>query len=102
MESPLVFESQLVCLSDYIERQIDRNAYILHQEEEIKSKVIVLAGSDFHKDIVDLVVLISKREEFWLDLEFGHMYPSDKGRDLFWTYLRVGLSRSKCQSCIET
>jgi HD-GYP domain-containing protein (c-di-GMP phosphodiesterase class II) len=66
--SPLVFDSQLLCLGDYVERQIDRKVFVLHQHEAIRSNVAKLAGSKFHKEIVELFLLVSEREEFWLDI----------------------------------
>ena len=68
IENPLVLQSQLLFLSDYVERQIRRDQYILHQHEDIISKIKSLSGSSFHPQVVDLFLTISNREEFWLDL----------------------------------
>ena len=68
IENSLVLESQLLFLADYTERQIRRDQYILHQYEDIISKIESLSGSLFHPQVVDLFLTISNREEFWLDL----------------------------------
>jgi len=74
IESPVVFDSQLLFLADYMERLIDRNRYILHQYEDILSQVYALAGTSFHADILDLVRTACTREEFWLDLCSPRLY----------------------------
>ena len=74
IESPLVFDSQLLFLADYLERLIDRNRYILHQHEDILSKIRRLVGSSVHPDIVDLMEGSCVREEFWLDLCSPRLY----------------------------
>ncbi len=68
IENPLVFESQLLFLADYLERLIRRDYYILHQHEDIISKIKSLSGSSLHPQVVDLFMSVSYREEFWLDL----------------------------------
>ncbi len=74
IENPLVFESQLLFLADYVERQINREQYILHQHEDIISEIGSLSGSLFHSRVVDLFLTISNREEFWLDLVSPRLY----------------------------
>jgi HD-GYP domain-containing protein (c-di-GMP phosphodiesterase class II) len=74
IENPLVFESQLICLADYVERKISRDRYILHQHEDVISEVASLSGSLFHNGIVDLFLRISNREEFWLDAVSPSLY----------------------------
>ena len=74
IENPLVFESQLLSLADYIERKIKRNCYILHQHEDVISMVESLSGSLFHPQIIDLFLTVSSREEFWLDLVSPRLY----------------------------
>lgn len=68
IENPLVWESQTLFLSDFVERSINRNQYILHQHEKITSRLKTLAGTSLHPQIIDLFMAISDREEFWLDL----------------------------------
>ena len=74
IENPLVFESQLLFLADYLERKISRDHYILHQHEDIILKIRSLSGSLFHSRVVDLFLTISNREEFWLDLVSPRLY----------------------------
>jgi HD-GYP domain-containing protein (c-di-GMP phosphodiesterase class II) len=74
IESPLVFDSQLLFLADYLERLIDRSRYILHQHEGVLSTVYSLGGSSLHRDILDLVQTVCRKEEFWLDLCSTRLY----------------------------
>jgi len=68
VDNPVVLSSQIVLLSDYVERLIDRNRYILHQSNDIVDIIKKLADTVLNKKIVDCFVDLSKREEFWLDL----------------------------------
>jgi HD-GYP domain-containing protein (c-di-GMP phosphodiesterase class II) len=74
IERPIVFESQLLFIADYIERQINREKHILHQNEEITSKIESLSGTLFHPRVVELFRAASNREEFWLDLVSPRLY----------------------------
>jgi HD-GYP domain-containing protein (c-di-GMP phosphodiesterase class II) len=74
IENPLVFESQVLYLADYVERKINREQYILHQHEDIISKIRSLSGSHFHPRVADLFMAVSNREEFWLDLVSHRLY----------------------------
>ncbi len=74
IEDTVVFESQLLCIADYVERKIDRDRYILHQYEGIIQKIKSRAGTMFHPEIVELFLTISLREEFWLDLASPRLY----------------------------
>ncbi len=69
-----VLESQIVYLSDLIERLIKRNTYILHQVESITSKILSVSNKEIHPDLVDLFIRVSKREEFWLDIVSPRLY----------------------------
>ena len=73
-DAPEVFDSQLLYLADYLERQIDRKTYILHQEEELCNRLKALAGKQINSEIVDLFLELSRREEFWLDLTSPRLY----------------------------
>jgi HD-GYP domain-containing protein (c-di-GMP phosphodiesterase class II) len=74
IDTPLTLDSQLVFLGDYIERSIDRNRYILHQHEEVISRVRNLAGSSLHPHVLDMFFAVCEREEFWLDLCSPRLY----------------------------
>ena len=74
IETHFIFESQVLALADYLERLINRNQYILHQHEDIISKIKSHTNSLFHSHIVDLLLTASDREEFWLDLVSNRLY----------------------------
>jgi HD-GYP domain-containing protein (c-di-GMP phosphodiesterase class II) len=72
--TPEAFGSQLLYLADHLERSIDRNIYILHQEKAIQESIKGLAGRQIDGNIVDLFFNVSQREEFWLDLTSARLY----------------------------
>src|SRR5450759_3720232 len=74
IENPIVLESQLLFLADYLERAIKREDYILHQHEDIISKIESLSGSSLHPQVVDLFISVCHSEEFWLDLVSPRLY----------------------------
>ncbi len=71
IENLLVLESQILSLADNLERAINREHYILHQHEDIISKIKSLSGSSLHPQVVDLFLSISHSEEFWLEPGFS-------------------------------
>ena len=74
IDSNEAFESQILYLADYLERSINRNQYILHQNDELIKKITTMAGTEIHSDVVDLFVTVSNREDFWLDLVSPRLY----------------------------
>jgi len=66
--NPVVTASQIIYLSDYIERFIDRSRYILHQADDIMEEVRKLQNGKVNEKIVSLFTDVSKREDFWLNL----------------------------------
>ena len=74
IDSPDVLESQILHLADIIERSIVRDKYILHQVDDLESKVASLSGSEIHPDVVDAFMQISPHENFWLDLVSPRLY----------------------------
>lgn len=68
LESPNVLESQIVLLSDILERHIDRKDYILHQVSRITSTISSFAGNLIHPQVVEYFLKASVSEAFWLDL----------------------------------
>jgi HD-GYP domain-containing protein (c-di-GMP phosphodiesterase class II) len=74
IENPVIFESQLLSLADNLERAINREHYILHQYEDIISRIKSLSGTALHPQVVDLFLSISQSEEFWLDLVSPRLY----------------------------
>ncbi len=76
IDSKDAFESQVLYLADHLERLINRKKYILHQHEELTTKITSMAGSEIHSDVVDLFVAVSNREDFWLDLVSPRLYST--------------------------
>lgn len=74
IENPVVFESQLIFLADFIERQIRRDIHILNQTDDILQKLKGHSGTSFHPQVVELFLASSDREEFWLDLVSPRLY----------------------------
>lgn len=69
LENPVVMSSQIIYLSDQIERLIDRNKYILYQTDDIVEAVLGLQKENKVSDkIISCFIDISKKESFWLDL----------------------------------
>ncbi|MBU3190772.1 HD domain-containing protein [Clostridium bowmanii] len=74
IENPIILSSQIILLSDYVERLIDRNKYILHQSNDIVETIKKLSDTVLNKNIVSWFVDLSKREDFWLDLTSSRLY----------------------------
>ncbi|NOZ79905.1 MAG: HD domain-containing protein [Acidobacteria bacterium] len=74
IDSPGVVESQIVYLADTIERSIVRDTYILHQTDELESKIASLSGSEIHPDVVGTFFQVSHQEDLWLDLVSPRLY----------------------------
>lgn len=74
LENPVVIASQIIYLSDYVERLIDRNRYILHQTEDIVETTRKLQDGRVSEQIMRHFIDISKREDFWLDLVSPRLY----------------------------
>jgi HD-GYP domain-containing protein (c-di-GMP phosphodiesterase class II) len=75
IDNPKVFAAQILLLSDYVERLVDRNKYILHQHKSIIENITSLSDNVVHEKIVKSFIEVSKREEFWLDLVSPRLYP---------------------------
>lgn len=73
-DTPEVFDSQILFLADYLERQIDREIYILHQKETVYNRLKELSGKQVSSELIDLFFEMSDREEFWLDLASPRLY----------------------------
>ena len=63
-DAPEVFDSQLLFLADYLERQIDRKTYILHQDQVLCSRLKELADKQISSEIVDLFLEVSPGKNF--------------------------------------
>lgn len=71
-----VYDSQILFLADFVERQIPRDDFILFNNKNIIEKVKKLSGSDFHPQIVELFLEISHSESFWLDMLSNRLYST--------------------------
>lgn len=69
-----VLGSQIILLADYVERLVNRDEYILHQNERIITEITSKSGEFFHSDLVDAYVATAAREDFWLDLASSRLY----------------------------
>lgn len=74
LENPVVTASQIIYLSDYVERLIDRDRYILHQTDDIVAAVHKLQKGIVNEKIVSHFIDVSKREDFWLNLTSPRLY----------------------------
>lgn len=74
LENPVVTASQIIYLSDYVERLIDRDRYILHQTDDIVAAVHKLQKGKVNEKIVSHFIDVSKREDFWLNLTSPRLY----------------------------
>lgn len=74
IDTPLVLESQILRLADFVERSIDRDKYILHQSDELIAGIDAVSGTMLHPLVVDAFKEAAHREEFWLDLTSPRLY----------------------------
>lgn len=70
VETPYVLGSQIILLSDFIERKINRKDYlnILGQTERIRKSLKTLSGKELNKSIIDSFLELSEKEAFWLNI----------------------------------
>lgn len=71
---PYTFLSQIVLLADTLERSIDRQRFILHQDQALTSKISALSGTTIGPEIVQMLESVAEREDFWLDLVSPRLY----------------------------
>ncbi len=74
IESHDVLESQILFLSDLVERLIRRDVFILHQTGGITARVAACAGGEIHSGVVDAFAELAASEDFWLDLTCSRLY----------------------------
>lgn len=74
IDAPLILKSQILVLSDMLERSLERDRYILHQNEELISGIDALSGTTLDPRVVDAFKEAARREEFWLDLTSPRLY----------------------------
>lgn len=90
IDSPSILEAQTLKLADTIEIMIDRDSYILHQEESITEKLKNHEGEHFHPKVIKAFLKAAKHEEFWLDITLPNVDISLKKEvDLITKYLSI-------------
>ena len=60
--------------SRLIERFINRDQYILHQNDELTSRVSSLSDNQIHPLVIDLLKYVGRQEAFWLDITSPRLY----------------------------
>lgn len=70
------YSGQMLLLADSLERAIDRNKFILHQEQDLIRHIRSLAGTYILPEIVDLFESVAIREDFWFDLVSPRLYST--------------------------
>ncbi|MBZ5672161.1 MAG: HD domain-containing protein [Acidobacteriia bacterium] len=74
IDTSVVLQSQMLLVADFLERAIDRRRYILHQNQDVIARIGSLSGTVVHGEVVDMVRMVSKREDFWFDLVSPRLY----------------------------
>ncbi len=74
INNSLTLQSQILFLADYLERLVDRNKYILHQNQKLVNQITSLSETLINPQVVEIFLSIAKREEFWLDLVSPRLY----------------------------
>lgn len=75
IDAPDIMEAQILMLAETLEREIDRDVYILHQSDTLREKIRKKANGALHKLVVDLFLQVSIREVFWLELTSPQLLP---------------------------
>jgi HD-GYP domain-containing protein (c-di-GMP phosphodiesterase class II) len=76
IDTPKVIQSQILLLADTMEKAIDYNKYILHQDQGLISYLNSMSGTVLHPSIVELLKSVASRESFWLDLVSPKVYSN--------------------------
>ncbi len=74
MADSLIFASQVLFLADSVVGLLDRNKFILHQEQDIISTICGWSSKLIHPEVADIFKSIAAREDFWLDLVSPGLY----------------------------
>ena len=74
IETEYILGSQVILVSDLIERLINRNVHILLQTDSIRDHVLTLRDRSVEGKIVDQFLDISRSEDFWLDIVTQRLY----------------------------
>lgn len=74
LETPHVFEAQVIQLADVLEKLIKRERFILHQVDDLKAGISGYAGQKINRKLVKLFEELAAKEDFWLDLMSPRLY----------------------------
>lgn len=73
LNEPIVLLSQILMLADTLERMIDRNKYILHQDQELVSNICSM-NRQISPEVAEMLRAIAGQEDFWFDLVSPRLY----------------------------
>ncbi|PKO25639.1 MAG: hypothetical protein CVU35_03170 [Betaproteobacteria bacterium HGW-Betaproteobacteria-8] len=73
IDAPDVMEAQMLMLAEILEREIDRDVYILNQSSALRETIHSKAGKIIHINVVELFLRVSESEVFWLELTAPHL-----------------------------
>jgi HD-GYP domain-containing protein (c-di-GMP phosphodiesterase class II) len=74
IENQLMLQSQILFLADTLERFVNRDEYILHQNDELISRVSSLSDNQIHPLVIDLLKSVAGNQGFWLDMTSPKLY----------------------------
>lgn len=60
--------AQMVLLADTLERALVRDVYVLHQHDALIAAIRRMSGHSIDRRVVETFLLVSGRDEFWLNL----------------------------------
>lgn len=66
--------AQIVMLADTLERSLDRSTYVLHQHLMLGEEMRAMAGRELDRRVVEAFLLVSGRDEFWLNLTSPRLF----------------------------
>ena len=70
----LAVQAQALALADTLDRAIDRDRYILHQDEDLVARISALAGAVLDPEVVAMFRSLVAREDFWLNIVSPRLY----------------------------
>ena len=74
IENQLMLQSQILFLADTLERFVNRDEFILHQNDELVSRVSSLSDNQIHPLVIDLLKSVAGNQGFWLDITSPKLY----------------------------
>jgi putative nucleotidyltransferase with HDIG domain len=74
IDKPITMSSQILLLANFVDMMINRNRFILHQVDNVWNELSKLENGVLSSKVVGAFKVISKKEEFWLDLTSYRLY----------------------------